>query len=103
MYSYGTFMLIYGKNYHNIVIFLQLKDKYSFKKKKKRNICPTQQFAFNLNIVSLQCCICFFCTIIIVHKYIAEPLTGTKQGHLQTWMDLESIIESEVSQKKKNK
>ena len=35
MYSYGTFMLIYGKNYHNIVIFLQLKDKYSFKKKKK--------------------------------------------------------------------
>ena len=28
MYTYGQFMLIYGKNHHNIVIILQLKKKF---------------------------------------------------------------------------
>ena len=34
MYTYGWLMLMYGKNYHNIVIILQLKIKFKLKKNK---------------------------------------------------------------------
>ena len=33
---------------------------------------------------------------------ITQSLTGTKQGCLQTWMDLEYVIQSEIKEKNKS-
>ena len=51
MYTYGRFMLLHGKNHHNIIKYYKLKIKYKFyrmvintqntKKKKKIGIFPS--------------------------------------------------------------
>ena len=67
----------------------------------RKELDTTEWLSLALFTVTLQCCVIFCCTAKWIHLYIDPLWFGFPDPLAETWMDLETVTQIEVSQKER--